>query len=309
MKLSGKSHSLTRSALRKATGIGRSLVFLSAVGLMCAYFCTVRAGTLVQFRTVLGEVEVELFDQEKPITTQNFLRYLNEGAYRDSFYHRAEHNFVIQGGGYAVANRGATNAYVLTITNHPPITNEFNVPPFRSNVYGTIAMAKTSDPNSATSEFFFNLNNNSVWLDNPTNSGGFTVFGQAISGSNVLAQLNTFSTNFSQLTNLTVNAGGAFKTLPVLQISTNALGQLYIDLKDLIFVDISTLQIQVEARPGSTRAVSWNSVPNTTNWVEYTTVMPPAWEPLTNFLGNGARLEVIDTASDTRNRFYRVRVP
>jgi peptidyl-prolyl cis-trans isomerase A (cyclophilin A) len=280
-----------------------------AAGIVGATFFTANAGTLVQFRTVLGDVEVVLFDQEKPVTVQNFLRYLNEGAYRDSFYHRVEHNFVIQGGGYAVTDRGTTNASVFTITNYPSITNEFNVGPLRSNVYGTIAMAKTSDPDSATSEFFFNLANNSVWLDNPTNSGGFTVFGQAISSSNVLAQLNTFSANFTQGTNLIVNAGGAFKTLPVLKLSTNALNQLFIDLKDLIFVDISTLHIQVEARPGATRSVSWNSVPNTTNWVEYTMVMPPSWQPLTNLLGNGARIEVIDTASENGNRFYRVRVP
>jgi cyclophilin family peptidyl-prolyl cis-trans isomerase len=269
-----------------------------------------QAGTLVQFRTVLGDVVVELFDQEKPITTRNFLRYLNDGAYRDSFYHRAVHDFVIQGGGYAVTNRGATNVHVFAITNYPPIANEFNVGPCRSNVYGTIAMAKTSDPNSATSEFFFNLNNNAASLDNPTNSGGFTVFGQAISGSNVLAQLNTFTMDLRQCTNLIVNAGGSpFDTLPVLKVSTNTQGGLYLDLKDLVYVDITTLEVRVEARRGATRAVSWNSLPNTTNWVEYTAVMPPFWQPLTNLLGNGARVEVIDPAVENGNRFYRVRGP
>jgi cyclophilin family peptidyl-prolyl cis-trans isomerase len=289
---------------------GRCLmIFLLAGWAVCATISAGQAGTLVQFRTVLGDVVVELFDQDKPITTQNFLRYVNEGAYRDSFYHRAVHNFVIQGGGFGVTNRGAANAGLIAISTHPAITNEINVGAFHSNVYGTIAMAKTSDPNSATSQFFFNLANNSSALDNPTNSGGFTVFGQAISGSSVLAQLNSFSTSLSQGTNIIVNAGSPLNQLPVLLVPTNSQGSLYLDLAYLIYVDVTTLEVRVEARRGSLRAVSWNSVPNTTNHVEYTTRMPPVWQPLTNFVGDGARVEVIDSDSESGNRFYRVRVP
>src|SRR5215472_15481602 len=147
----------------------------------------VQAGTLAQFRTVFGDIEVELYDQNKPVTVQNFIRYVQSGLYTNEFSHRLVPGFCLQGGGFTLY----TNT-ISPIPTYPPITNEIQSGKFYSNVYGTIAMAKSSDPNSATSQYFFNLADNSASLDNTNNSGGFTVFGHVIKGTNVLNTFNHF---------------------------------------------------------------------------------------------------------------------
>ena len=133
--------------------------------------------TVVQFETVLGNFRVNLFDNVTPVTVANFLDYVNNGAYTNSFFHRSEPGFVIQGGGFtydgslqfsAVATNGAIPA-------NPPIVNE----PELTNARGTIAMAKLGgDPDSATSQWFINLDDNSANLDGQ--NGGFSVFGVVI---------------------------------------------------------------------------------------------------------------------------------
>src|SRR5439155_10964092 len=149
------------------------------------------AGILAQFRTVFGDIEVELLDQDKPVTVRNFIRYVQSGLYRDGIIHRCSPAFVIQGGGFFVGNRNMTNAYIWAIPTFSSITNEFAVGNFYSNLYGTIAMAKAGgDPNSATSQWFFNLTNNAANLD--SKNGGFTVFGRMVRGTNVLNVLRTF---------------------------------------------------------------------------------------------------------------------
>ena len=275
------------------------------VGILAA--TAISAGTLVQFRTVFGDVEVELLDAGKPVTVQNFIRYAREGAYRDMFFHRAVHDFVIQGGGFFVTNRGTATPQLASIPTHAPITNEFGVGPFQSNTYGTIAMAKTSDPNSATSQFFFNLANNAASLDNPGNSGGFTVFGSVVRGTNVLNLLNTFAPNLLQVTNLIVNAGAPFTELPVLKLSTDSTGGLYVDFDDLVFVDVSLLSVRVEKAAGGGCRILWNSVAAQTNVVEYTLGFPPDWRTVYAEKGTGQPMEASDS-EETENRFYRVRV-
>src|SRR6267378_3836748 len=103
-----------------------------------------QAGTLAQFRTVFGDIEVELYDQDKPVTVQNFIRYVQNGKYQDGFAHRIVPGFVIQGGGFTVTNRGTTNWLIEAVPAYPNITNEFGVGRQFSNLYGTIAMAKQS---------------------------------------------------------------------------------------------------------------------------------------------------------------------
>jgi cyclophilin family peptidyl-prolyl cis-trans isomerase len=262
----------------------------------------VRAGTLVRFRTTVGDWDVELFDADKPVTVQNFIRYIQAGRYQDSIMHRAVTNFVIQGGGIYVANRGATNAGLVYIPTDAPITNEFKVGPFYSNGYGTIAMAKTSDPNSATSQFFFNLANNSAMLDNTNNSGGFTVFGRVLAGTNALNRLNPGPAN----TTINVaNLGGVLAELPVLKPSPIG-GVVY--FTNLIYVDITLLDVQLSLRANGDREISWNSVSNRLNYVEYTTNFPPLWQLLVTTNAPGGNLRVLDTSSAKPSRFYRVRV-
>ncbi len=120
------------------------------------------------FHTSLGNISVQLYPDIAPQTVANFLSYVNSGAYQSSLFHRSVPGFIIQGGGYQVQNGG-----VVTTPTNAPVVNEFHL----SNTRGTIAMAKLgSDPNSATSQWFFNLADNSSNLDNQ--NGGFTVFGK-----------------------------------------------------------------------------------------------------------------------------------
>lgn len=213
-----------------------------SVGFLLLLFSLVSssAATVVHFHTKLGDLDVELYDTDKPVTVQNFLLYVQGGSYNTNmFFHRVEPNFVLQGGGFEVVERGTTNADVVSIPTFPPITNEFNVGKFYSNTYGTIAMAKTSDPNSATSQFFFNLADNSAALDNPNNSGGFTVFGRVILGTNVL---NRFLVGPNNYMLKEVNLGGPFAELPVLYSA---------DLTNLTFEELfaNLIYVSINAAP------------------------------------------------------------
>lgn len=123
-----------------------------------------------------GTTNVLLFDQAgegAPLAVDNFVDYVNSGAYTNSIIHRSVPGFVIQGGGFTV-----NDLQVDDIPTNAPVQNEFSEN--RSNLRGTIANAKLGgDPNSATSQWFFNLADNSDNLDNQ--NGGFTVFGQVLS--------------------------------------------------------------------------------------------------------------------------------
>ena len=128
------------------------------------------ANTVVKFETILGDLHIRLLNGAAPITTDNFLTYVNGGSYNDTVFHRLVRGFVLQGGKYGVN----------VMPNHGQITNEFG----HSNVRGTLAMAKVGgNPDSATSEFFFNLDDNND-PDNPLSldnqNGGFTVFAYVI---------------------------------------------------------------------------------------------------------------------------------
>jgi cyclophilin family peptidyl-prolyl cis-trans isomerase len=138
------------------------------------------ANTQLRMQTDLGGVDIELFDSQAPLTVQNFLHYVNSGAYDGTFIHRSVPGFVVQGGGYIFnpANGDFFGSGTSHIPTDPPVVNEPD-PVNRPNVRGTLAMARTSDPDSATSEWFVNLVDN-PGLDDPNNSGGFTVFGQVL---------------------------------------------------------------------------------------------------------------------------------
>lgn len=154
-------------------------------------------GTVVRMETPLGNIEVELSDTITPQTVENFLKYVNDGDFTNSIIHRNIPGFIIQGGEFTYEN-GQTEA----VPADPPVINEFS----QSNIRGTIAMAKLGgDPNSATSEWFFNLANNAANLD--AQNGGFTVFGRVISGMDVVDAIAA----------LTIwNAGGAFTDIPLI---------------------------------------------------------------------------------------------
>lgn len=133
---------------------------------------------------------VVLFDQAgagAPLTVQNFRNYVTDGAYTNSIIHRSVPGFIIQGGGFTVNGLSQVlpqnpAAAIDVIRSNAPVQNEFS--PNRSNLRGTIAMAKLGgNPNSATSQWFFNLADNSANLD--TQNGGFTVFGRVLGASDL----------------------------------------------------------------------------------------------------------------------------
>ncbi|WP_284619891.1 peptidylprolyl isomerase [Aquabacterium humicola] len=175
---------------------------LAAAGFLAASTLLVPAqATMVRFHTAYGPIDIDLYDNTAAGTVQNFLSYVRQDAYMQSFIHRHEANFVIQGGGYNWPV-GNVAGYVPT---GAPIVNEYSAD--RPNVRGTIAMAKQGgNPDSATSQWFFNLKDNTTTLG-PSNNGGFTVFGQVTApGMAVVDRIAALTV---------VNAGGLFPQLPV----------------------------------------------------------------------------------------------
>jgi peptidyl-prolyl cis-trans isomerase A (cyclophilin A) len=178
-----------------------SLVFASA---LFALLSLNVQSTTVEIRTSFGIIEVNLFDNTTPETVANFLSYANSGAYADSVVHRSVSNFIVQGGGFQYTGPVAVTSFSLdSISTGIPVAND----PKLSNMRGTIAMAKTSNPDSATSQWFINLSNNANSLDVITNSGGFTVFGQVVGDGMQMVDA------IAALTLL--NGGGAFGELPI----------------------------------------------------------------------------------------------
>ncbi|MBO9491813.1 peptidylprolyl isomerase [Endozoicomonas sp. G2_1] len=134
-------------------------------------FSAASHATIVEFQTSQGNFQVNLYDQNTPITVANFLSYINNGNYNNTVIHRSVSRFVVQGGGFSFQGQ----LPLTPIATLQPIQNE----PVFSNVRGTISMAKVAgNVNSATSQWFFNLADNSANLDRQ--NGGFTAFGQVI---------------------------------------------------------------------------------------------------------------------------------
>lgn len=176
--------------------------------------------TNVRIATNVGNIDLELFDADRPITVANFLSYVNDGSYANSFSHRLIPGFVIQGGGFRLDGLN-----VEDVPTKAAITNEFNGDARFTNAYGTITMAKVDgDVNSATSQWFINLKNNNTGTAETGNldlqNGGFTVFGRVKAGWEVLELLNggfgNGSTGGRGIYDASSNLGGPFNSLPLL---------------------------------------------------------------------------------------------
>lgn len=143
--------------------------------------------TVVRFETNFGNIDIDMFEQETPLTVANFLQYVNNGDYDNSIIHRSVPGFVIQGGQYY-----STGSQVLAIDKYSPVQNE----PGISNTRGTISLAKVSgQPNSGTSNFFFNVNNNNTGSNSlDIQNGGFTVFGEIIDGLEIVDLISSLQT-------------------------------------------------------------------------------------------------------------------
>jgi len=139
----------------------------------------------VDVRTTAGTIRLELYPAKAPKTVENFLQYVRDGHYNGTIFHRVIDGFMIQGGGFATTfKQKPTRA---------PVVNEAQsaVKGGLKNEVGTIAMARTSDPNSATAQFFINVSDNSFlnWGDPRGDGNGYAVFGKVISGQDVVTKI------------------------------------------------------------------------------------------------------------------------
>ena len=144
---------------------------------------------VVTFETTMGSIVIELFEDDAPITTKNFLDYANSGFYDGTLFHRVIPGFVIQGGGLETGMKNKSG--------NPPIQNEANNG--QKNLKWSLSMARTSDPHSATSQFFINLENNSS-LDHTAETPqgwGYAVFGTVIEGFETVEAIAAVATGSS----------------------------------------------------------------------------------------------------------------
>lgn len=137
----------------------------------------------VVLKTSHGEVAIELFPDEAPVTVENFLGYVEQGFYDGTIFHRVIPGFMIQGGGFT--------AEMQQKVTGPPITNEAGNG--LKNERGTLAMARTSDVHSATAQFFINLEDNAV-LDHGVRDFGYAVFGRVTDGMDVVDRIASVET-------------------------------------------------------------------------------------------------------------------
>ena len=149
-----------------------------------------QAAPQVKIETNMGAFTVELNEKAAPKTVANFLAYVKSGFYKNTLFHRVIPNFMIQGGGF-------TSGMDEKDTRAPiPIESRNGL----SNARGTIAMARTNDPNSATSQFFINVKDNHFLNANASRDGyGYTVFGKVIAGMNTvdaIARVKTHSVGY-----------------------------------------------------------------------------------------------------------------
>jgi peptidyl-prolyl cis-trans isomerase A (cyclophilin A)/peptidyl-prolyl cis-trans isomerase B (cyclophilin B) len=159
--------------------------FLAILGLLAA----VNAGAAqpqVEIKTNMGRITLELYPDKAPQTVENFLQYVKAGFYDGTVFHRVIPNFMIQGGGF-------TPAFVQKKTRGP-IKNEAGNG--LKNTVGTVAMARTSDPGSATAQFFINIaDNDFLNFTAPTQRGhGYAVFGKVVKGMDVVEKIARVAT-------------------------------------------------------------------------------------------------------------------
>lgn len=150
----------------------------------------------VRFQTTLGDFVVEVYPEKAPKTVENFLQYVNDKHYDGTIFHRVIANFMIQGGGY--------DGRFAERKTRAPVAHEGREALSRGgprNTVGTIAMARTNEPNSATAQFFINVQDNG-FLDPSAQAYGYTVFGKVISGMDVIQKIRSTPTG----------SGGPFPT-------------------------------------------------------------------------------------------------
>lgn len=152
------------------------------------------AGERVKIATNLGDIVVELDRAKAPVTVENFLSYVKKKHYDNTVFHRVISSFMIQGGGFELKGDGA----IVEKETGKGIANEAKNG--LKNDRGTIAMARTSDPDSATAQFFINVKNNDM-LNAPSPDGhGYAVFGKVVEGMDVVDKIKDTKTGTKTVT-------------------------------------------------------------------------------------------------------------
>jgi peptidyl-prolyl cis-trans isomerase A (cyclophilin A) len=136
------------------------------------------ARPVVALETSLGTIKVALDRDKAPVTVENFLQYVRSGHYDGTIFHRVIPNFMVQGGGF--------DAGMKQKPTKPPIKNEASNG--LKNRRGTVAMARTNDPDSATSQFFINVKDNTM-LDYGMRNAGYAVFGEVVEGMDIVDRI------------------------------------------------------------------------------------------------------------------------
>ena len=137
--------------------------------------------TIISIKTTSGDIKIELFDDKAPKTSQNFKEYIKSGYFNDTIFHRVIKDFMIQGGGFTLDMQEKETL--------PPIKNEANN--MVMNERGTIAMARTNDPHSASAQFFINLKDNNFlnFKDETIQGWGYCVFGKVLEGMETVDEI------------------------------------------------------------------------------------------------------------------------
>ena len=155
-------------------------LFVLAAGLIFS-LQALAANPQVEMKTSQGTLVIELFADKAPSTVANFLQYVKDGFYNGTVFHRVIDGFMIQGGGFTPDMKQKTT--------RPPIENEASL--FLKNTTGTLSMARTSDPHSASAQFFINLvDNDDLDFKAPSGSGwGYAVFGKVTQGFDIVQKI------------------------------------------------------------------------------------------------------------------------
>jgi cyclophilin family peptidyl-prolyl cis-trans isomerase len=150
------------------------------------------AGPRVALDTSLGTIVIELNEEKAPLSSKNFLAYVKDGYYDGTLFHRVIGTFMIQGGGFELKDGVGTQK-----TTKEPIKNEASNG--LKNLRGTVAMARTNDPHSATSQFFINVVDNAGLNPGGFSPDGYAVFGKVVEGMDVVDKIKAVETGGKQL--------------------------------------------------------------------------------------------------------------
>ncbi|MEY4736026.1 MAG: hypothetical protein RL302_345 [Pseudomonadota bacterium] len=162
----------------------RRLCLMLCAGFVVHASATTPAAPKVKFQTSQGEFIVELYPDKAPVTVENFLQYVKDKHYDGTVFHRVMDNFMIQGGGFTANMAEKTTRAPITLESRNGLKND----------RGTIAMARTSAPNSATAQFFVNVvDNNNLNAPQP-DGNGYAVFGKVVQGMETVDKIRSVPT-------------------------------------------------------------------------------------------------------------------